>query len=599
KLQEWLGAPDCSINYAAALNKRVDGTGKWIFEDPTYLEWRKKGSILWIQGQGNCFVKFMMKELIQIFLQLGLKITVSTLSIYHYFDTRDNTGSKTSFQGFLSSCLSQIGVQDQKIHAELKNLHESSRNGLSPSKPTNERLANTIIQITRDLVQKDYQVYMIIDALDECNEIDKVWDFCMQMANLHIGILITSRNYQPESSKYCAISLWKNSMVNKDIATFLNHQVAFKSTALNDEVISTLMPKANGGFRYIDCQIQILKGSANAKRVHKVLAELPSNLKGIYYNAIEKITSSSYSEEAHHLLLWLLYSFEPLNMSQVAVILSIDLKAREVESDAEMLVGLEEIIDTTLVTVDNKNIVQLSHASVKEFLLESNSSSQDKKLININAELGHDIIAQMCLIYLLNQNEEKNIWENSEYKWRIDIETFEQYATQYWGEHSHHIDKNLHSYNKSIEMVQIFLEQASEAFKNWIKNFLAKVEGESKLDNIFAENNKLHVAAWFGLETSAQKLLTNIDTGMQVEFDYYINTMSKYSRTALQMAAARGHKDIAEFLVQQGAEINAQSGDYGTALQAAAINGHKYMVEFLVLQGAEINAQGGEYGTAL
>ncbi|KAJ3820771.1 hypothetical protein F5880DRAFT_1441437, partial [Lentinula raphanica] len=180
KLQEWLSAPDCSINYAAALNKRVDGTGKWIFEDSTYLEWRKKGSILWIQGQGNCFVNTSIIESLK-------KITVSTLSIYHYFDTRDNTESKRSFQGFLSSCLSQIGVQDQKIHAELKNLHESSRNGLSPSKPTNERLANTIIQITRDLVQKDYQVYIIIDALDECNEMAKVWDFCMQMADLHIG----------------------------------------------------------------------------------------------------------------------------------------------------------------------------------------------------------------------------------------------------------------------------------------------------------------------------------------------------------------------------------------------------------------------------
>ncbi|KAJ3769743.1 hypothetical protein FB446DRAFT_602470, partial [Lentinula raphanica] len=214
KLQEWLGAPDCSINYATTLNKRVDGTGKWIFEDPTYLEWKRKGSILWIQGQAGSGKTFLISSIIEDLK----KITVSRLSIYYYFDIRDNTGSKTSFQGFLSSCLSQIGVQDRKIHAELKNLHESSRNGLSHSKPTNESLANTIIQITRDLVQKDYQVYMIIDALDECNEIDRVWDFCMQMADLHIGILITSRNYQPGSSKYCAISLWKNSMVNKDIA---------------------------------------------------------------------------------------------------------------------------------------------------------------------------------------------------------------------------------------------------------------------------------------------------------------------------------------------------------------------------------------------
>ncbi|KAJ3817362.1 ankyrin repeat-containing domain protein, partial [Lentinula raphanica] len=392
--------------------------------------------------------------------------------------------------------------------------------------------------------------------------------------------------------------LWKNSMVDKDIATFLNHQVAFKSTALNAEVTSTLMQKANGGFRYIDCQLQILKRSANAMKVHKVLAELPSSLKETYFNAIEQIINSSYSEEAHYLLLWLLYSFEPLNMSQVAIILSIDLNSRKVESDAKMLIGLEEIINTTLVTVDKENIVQLSHASVKEFLLESNRSFQEKKLIIINAELGHDIIAQMCLIYLLNQSEEKDIWENSDHWQRGDIETFEQYATQYWGEHSHYIDKKPLSYNKSIEMAQIFLEQASNTFINWTKNFQASVEWRYKTNNIFAENDKLHVTAWFGLRTSAQKLLTNTDTGMQNDL-LDINTMSGYFGTALQTAAARGHKDTAELLLQQGAEINAQGGHYGTALQAAAARGQKDTVEFLVQQGAEINAQCGLYGTAL
>ncbi|KAJ3831853.1 hypothetical protein F5878DRAFT_635883 [Lentinula raphanica] len=56
KLKEWLAAPDCSTNYTAALNKRVGGTGQWIFEDPTYLEWKKGGSILWIHGKGNVYL---------------------------------------------------------------------------------------------------------------------------------------------------------------------------------------------------------------------------------------------------------------------------------------------------------------------------------------------------------------------------------------------------------------------------------------------------------------------------------------------------------------------------------------------------------------
>ncbi|KAJ3830928.1 hypothetical protein F5878DRAFT_668154 [Lentinula raphanica] len=91
-------------------------------------------------------------------------------------------------------------------------------------------------------------------------------------------------------------------------------------------------------------------------------------------------------------------------------------------------------------------------------------------------------------------------------------------------------------------MAQIFLEQASNTFINWTKNFQASVEWRYKTNNIFAENDKLHVTAWFGLRTSAQKLLTNTDTD--------INTMSGYFGTALQTAAARGHKDTAELLLQ-------------------------------------------------
>ncbi|KAJ3714675.1 hypothetical protein C8R42DRAFT_646148 [Lentinula raphanica] len=51
KLKEWLAAPDYSIHFATAFNKRVDGTGHWIFEDPTYLEWKENAGILWIQGK--------------------------------------------------------------------------------------------------------------------------------------------------------------------------------------------------------------------------------------------------------------------------------------------------------------------------------------------------------------------------------------------------------------------------------------------------------------------------------------------------------------------------------------------------------------------
>jgi ankyrin repeat protein len=42
-------------------------------------------------------------------------------------------------------------------------------------------------------------------------------------------------------------------------------------------------------------------------------------------------------------------------------------------------------------------------------------------------------------------------------------------------------------------------------------------------------------------------------------------------------------------LLDQGADINAQGGEYGSALQAASFSNHKKVVQMLVDQGADIN----------
>ncbi|KAJ3767862.1 hypothetical protein FB446DRAFT_818941 [Lentinula raphanica] len=400
KLYDWLAAPDSSITYATAFNQKVAGTGQWILKDPVYLKWKEEGSILCIQGQAGSGKTFLLTSIIQSFKQA----TFPTFMIYHYFDTRDNSGSKSSFQGLLSSFLLQLGAQDQKIHPILQHLHESLKHGLVHSKPTNTDLEDTLMKITKDLAEKKYKVYVIIDALDECKDEEEVWSFCEKIITLNLvsGVMLSTRNYKPEYSKYSTVSLRNNTKVDDDIDIFLKKKTSFNSTVLDTEIQTTLMDKADGGFRYIDCQLQILKMSASARAIRKALAKLPSNLVEIYSEAITRCENSDHSDEAQNILLWVLYAFEPLHMRQVATILSIDLQSREIDSNATMLIGLEKIIDTTLVNVDNRGIVQLAHASVKDFLLDSHNNSQTR-----------------------SQREYKPIWEDVDEPRREDIVTFE------------------------------------------------------------------------------------------------------------------------------------------------------------------------------
>jgi ankyrin repeat protein len=45
-------------------------------------------------------------------------------------------------------------------------------------------------------------------------------------------------------------------------------------------------------------------------------------------------------------------------------------------------------------------------------------------------------------------------------------------------------------------------------------------------------------------------------------------------------------------LLEKGADVNAQGGEYGNALPAASFGGHEAIANLLLENGADINAQG-------
>ncbi|KAK3379115.1 hypothetical protein B0T24DRAFT_674933 [Lasiosphaeria ovina] len=100
----------------------------------------------------------------------------------------------------------------------------------------------------------------------------------------------------------------------------------------------------------------------------------------------------------------------------------------------------------------------------------------------------------------------------------------------------------------------------------------------------------LYFASLKGLNTVIQTLL---------EKGANVNTQGGEYGNALQAASFEGHDQIVQILLEKGADMNAQGGFYGNALLAASYRGHDKIVQILLEKGADMNAQGGQYGNAL
>lgn len=70
-------------------------------------------------------------------------------------------------------------------------------------------------------------------------------------------------------------------------------------------------------------------------------------------------------------------------------------------------------------------------------------------------------------------------------------------------------------------------------------------------------------------------------------------------QTPLHWAAAKNHKDVAELLLANKAEVSAQDDDGWTPLLLAAYEADRGLVELLLAKGADVNARGHNGGTPL
>ncbi|KAH9016032.1 hypothetical protein EDB85DRAFT_1828171, partial [Lactarius pseudohatsudake] len=426
----WLSPPDPSTNQNIACTTQHEGTATWFFRGSIFTEWKSKAttSLLWVHGKRARFRPFISSQILIAFASdhyiTALREAGLASMAYFYFDFRDT--DKQNLHNLLPSLLTQLSARSDDCCDILSHVYKAHDHGAH--KPNTD----TLIRCLEDMLALPGQgpIYIILDALDECPNtsgipparrqvLDLIKDLIgLQLPNLHI--YITSRpeidiRSALEPLAFHPVSIHEQSGQKKDIEDYIRSVVyAGSDTAMRrwrdkdkELVIETLTDRADGMFRWVFCQLEVLQ-HCFPQSIRRTLNELPKSLDETYERVLKEIGMAN-RDHAHRLLQCLTAAARPLRVEELAEILALDFDEAEgatpmLKEDWRWEDRQRAVLSTcsSLITeVDDgdSQVVQFSHFSVKEFLTSDRlaTSKGDASHFHIIAEPAHTTLAQACL----------------------------------------------------------------------------------------------------------------------------------------------------------------------------------------------------------
>ncbi|KAJ5056268.1 hypothetical protein J3E72DRAFT_388715 [Bipolaris maydis] len=618
QIERWLSAPDPSVNYQKALKLRQHNTGRWLLDGERYETWKiETASCIWLYGIPGCGKTLLSSTILEDVFRYCDEHPGYAVA-YFYFDFNDI--QKQNAERMLRSLVVQLLQKSVDIPSSLDALFSSHDNGKRPP------ALDSLLKVARDLIEHFPQVYIVLDALDECNQWSELMEMLETIAsweipNLHL--IMTSRAEPDIKSTLTSFVDPQNSIclqsniVDRDIQLYIRQRLSDdkdlakwkKDPDIQQEIETALTKGSKGMFRWAACQLDTLGRCLNRSLLRKTLKTLPSTLDKTYERILGSI-SDEYAEYAICILQWLAFSERPLSVEELAEVIAIDV-SRDPEFDRDEVLedpmdvlricsslvsitaapglNLSRVLRTPSITLPKREvpvrqIIMLAHYSVKEYLISDRVKRGQAARYSLQAATCHGAMAVACLGYLNQFQEPELLSEQTLEKFKLA-----SYSARFWSEHAR---KAGDQEAEVARFVCRLLSMDNPAYFSWIQI----IEGDFFWFDPSFESIKsivptpLYCASLLGLDTVVEQFLTqNSDP----------NARGGTYGNALQAASVRGHDNIVKLLLSAGADVNAQDGQFTNALQAASVRGYENIVKLLLSAGADVNAKSGRFDNAL
>ena len=240
----------------------------------------------------------------------------------------------------------------------------------------------------------------------------------------------------------------------------------------------------------------------NDKQRRNALESLPPTLPKTYERILARVneTNSVNQKMVQRVLKWVAYAYEPLSLSQLAEIISVEESDQRL--DPEMIVDRSAIIkwcssllrlnDRGFRTANVDSVVEFSHFTVKEYLTSIGPESDFQVYSLAFEDSIHSELAKKCLRYLCLENFAssfpRNVTEANELK---EKHPFQDYAILWPGHRKGVTDKDLSNLSRKL-----FDPSKSHNFMCWAQALASShyCRGDTDFPDVYADSSTLHWA---------------------------------------------------------------------------------------------------------
>jgi Cdc6-like AAA superfamily ATPase len=227
-------------------------------DSEVYRKWKTDispvSSWIWLYGIPGCGKTILSSTVIQDVFQ-HCEGDPGKAVVYFYFDFNDAEKQKPELM--IRALICQLSEQCVKIPVTLEALYMACDKG-------NRRPSiDALMSVLRHMVQEFPQLYLILDALDECAGREELLDILEQIAGWQLDrmhVLVTSRKEQDIESSLSVIVdpkhviCLQSQIIDKDIRKFIRQKLSddkslkkwHKSIDIRQEIETTLIQGAHG-----------------------------------------------------------------------------------------------------------------------------------------------------------------------------------------------------------------------------------------------------------------------------------------------------------------------------------------------------------------